>query len=64
MNVIKLELKRLRLSTIIWTVVLIGFFLIALTEYEAFEVSGDAVNVWLYVWLTNHYYPSLNPSLG
>lgn len=47
MNVIKLELKRLRLSTIIWTVVLIGFFLIALTEYEAFEVSGDAVNEFM-----------------
>lgn len=47
MNIIKVELRKYKVQTLIWTIALIAFVLVALTEYKAFEVSGDAIKQFM-----------------
>lgn len=47
MNLVKHELKRHRLSTLIWTAGLVSFFIAGFTKYQAFELSGDVMNQFM-----------------
>lgn len=47
MKLLMLELKRLRLQTLLWSFILTAFVLVGLMEFQVFELSGPAVTEFM-----------------